>query len=541
MIDDTQLTKAAIYARVSSTAQDTELSLGAQRHALREYAQQHGYLVVREFVDEAESGRSADRPAFKEMISLAKLKSPSFRVILVWKLNRFARSRMDSITYKALLRSKGIDLLSINEPVDDSPTGRLLEGVIESIDEFYSANLGQDIRRGMRENASRGYFNGSRPPIGFRKIAVEDGGRVRHRLEPEPDGSPVAGLIRRMFGMAAGGNGCKSIAKTLNDEGTRTSTGQLWGATTVHKVLTNEAYKGTLVWGGRAGHPAAGSGVPAVRVEQAWSAIVEPETFELVQRQMAGRSPRIVHPRTVASRYLLTGICFCSCGRAMTGQSAKSGRHLYYGCSRAYKQGKAGCGSRRLPKDKLERLVLSRVRERVLTKANMATLVAMVNEETVAATQESRGRITAVDLEIRDVEVRLARLYEVLETKKVELDDLAPRIRQLRLQLDALRKSRMQLAEDSVLEDVLPVDALAVQACAEDPVHLLQEAELTERKTFLRSFVQRVEVGRSGVTMQYSLPMPTDGERPKRREVLPIVGTGGEGETRTPTPCGTRS
>ena len=79
--------------------------------------------------------------------------------------------------------------ININEPMDNSPTGRLLEGVIESIDEFYSANLGQDIRRGMRENAARGFFNGSRPPYGYRKVAVRDGGKMRHKLEPEPEDS----------------------------------------------------------------------------------------------------------------------------------------------------------------------------------------------------------------------------------------------------------------------------------------------------------------------------------------------------------------
>ena len=156
--------KAAIYARVSSEAQDTTLSILAQLRALREYAERHGYEVVREFVDEAESGRTAARLAFREMIAFARTKQPPFEAILVWKLNRFARSRADSITYKTLLRNKGIEVISINEPMDNSPTGRLLEGIIESIDEFYSANLGQDIKRGMRENASRGFFNGSRPP-----------------------------------------------------------------------------------------------------------------------------------------------------------------------------------------------------------------------------------------------------------------------------------------------------------------------------------------------------------------------------------------
>ena len=136
----------ALYARVSSDKQDTALSISAQLRALREYAVRYGYHGVREFVDEAESGRTVARPAFKEMIALARTKHPSFKAILVWKLNRFSRSRADSITYKTLLRNKGIEVMSINEPVDDSPTGRLLEGVIESIDEFYSANLGQDIR-----------------------------------------------------------------------------------------------------------------------------------------------------------------------------------------------------------------------------------------------------------------------------------------------------------------------------------------------------------------------------------------------------------
>jgi site-specific DNA recombinase len=106
--------KVAFYVRVSSEAQDTDLSISAQLRALREYAQRNGHEVVREFVDEAESGRTVDRPAFREMIALAKIKHPPFEAILMWKLNRFARSRADSITYKTLLRNKGIDVISIN-------------------------------------------------------------------------------------------------------------------------------------------------------------------------------------------------------------------------------------------------------------------------------------------------------------------------------------------------------------------------------------------------------------------------------------------
>lgn len=173
----------AIYARVSSDRQDVDLSISAQLKALREYAARNGYTVIKEFVDEAESGRSTARPAFREMISLARMKHPPFQLILVWKLSRFARNREDSIIYKSLLRKQGIQIVSINEPIEDTPTGRLMEGIIEVIDEFYSSNLAQDVTRGLRENASRGFFNGSRPPFGYLRKKVKDGDKSRNSLD----------------------------------------------------------------------------------------------------------------------------------------------------------------------------------------------------------------------------------------------------------------------------------------------------------------------------------------------------------------------
>ena len=120
--------KAALYARVSSDSQDVDLSISAQLRSLRDYATKHDYQIVGEYVDEAESGRTSHRPAFRDMIALAKAKHPPFEAILVWKLNRFSRSRVDSVTYKTLLKSKGIRVISINEHLDESPSGQLLEG-----------------------------------------------------------------------------------------------------------------------------------------------------------------------------------------------------------------------------------------------------------------------------------------------------------------------------------------------------------------------------------------------------------------------------
>ncbi len=105
--------KVALYARVSSDRQDIDLSITAQLNALREYASRNDHTVVKEYIDEAESGRSIDRPGFQNMIATARQKDTPFEAILVWKLSRFARNREDSIIYKSLLRKHGVQVISI--------------------------------------------------------------------------------------------------------------------------------------------------------------------------------------------------------------------------------------------------------------------------------------------------------------------------------------------------------------------------------------------------------------------------------------------
>ena len=151
--------KVALYARVSSEQQaEKDLSIPAQLKALKDHAIKKGWEVVSEFVDAAESARTANRPAFQKMIAQAKQKPRPFDCILVWKLSRFARNREDSIMYNGPASPKGG---ASNEQIWATASGRLLEGMIETMDEFYSANLGQDTRRGMKENAQRGFLNGA--------------------------------------------------------------------------------------------------------------------------------------------------------------------------------------------------------------------------------------------------------------------------------------------------------------------------------------------------------------------------------------------
>ena len=141
-----EMIPAALYARVSSDKQDVDLSVAAQLRALREYAERNRYRIVREYIDEAESGRVANRPQFRQMLNDARKSEALFDEILVWKFSRFTRSREHAVAFKAMLRKRGIRVVSITEHADDSPTGRLMEAIIESVDEFYSANLIPEVQ-----------------------------------------------------------------------------------------------------------------------------------------------------------------------------------------------------------------------------------------------------------------------------------------------------------------------------------------------------------------------------------------------------------
>jgi chromosome segregation ATPase len=207
----------------------------------------------------------------------------------------------------------------------------------------------------------------------------------------------------------------------------------------------------------------------------------------------------------------------------MIGRSAKSHRYYYYVCNRSFKQGKDACSRRAFPKDRLERLVIDQIKERVLIKEFLEELVMLVNEELGSAHSVFQDRLEAIDTEARDVGARLAKLYEALETEKLTLDDLAPRLRQLRTRQDELSKARVQTEAELVAQGTWSVDMDIVTSYAQDLRSLLEEADIVESKAFLRSFIKRIEVNEKQAVIHYNLPMPPDEKRNLQREVLPIV------------------
>ena len=227
---------AAAYVRVS-TDEQTEYSPDSQLKIILDYAKAHKMTVSPEHIysDEGISGRSAvKRPAFMKMIADAK-SGCAFGHILVWKYSRFARSREDSIIYKSMLKKQyGIDVISVSESLGGDKTDVLIEAMLEAMDEYYSLNLAEEVRRGMAEKFSRGGII-TKAPIGY---AVEDG-----RLVIDERGAEA---VRSAFALYLGGYSLTETARMMNSRGMTTANGRDFDCRAVKYILTNPVYIGRL-------------------------------------------------------------------------------------------------------------------------------------------------------------------------------------------------------------------------------------------------------------------------------------------------------
>ncbi|MBS6396714.1 MAG: recombinase family protein [Clostridiales bacterium] len=295
----------AAYIRVS-TEDQTEFSPDSQRKKIQEYADLHHIQIPESyvFVDEGISGRCADnRPAFLHMIGLAKQTPRPFDQILVWKFSRFARSRQDSIFYKSMLRREcGIDVISITEQLSDDPTSILIEALLEAMDEYYSINLAQEVRRGMNEKFSRGGIVGP-PPFGYLP------GKERYETDPHN-----ALFIPMIFSDFLQGMSYRQIAEKLNRMGARTIRGNFFEARTVKYILGNPVYLGRQR---RHPSPSADAFVTAAAFHEP---LISEDIFQEVQERIHLLSHNCqTHSSQTAVSFMLKGLVRCShCGATLT-------------------------------------------------------------------------------------------------------------------------------------------------------------------------------------------------------------------------------
>ena len=399
---------AVIYARYSSDSQ-REASIEGQLRDCKDYAEKNGITVVGTYIDRAYSAKTDDRPDFQRMIKDSAKKI--FDVVLVWKLDRFARNRFDAVNYKYQLEKNGVHLVSAMEPISQGPEGIMVESMLIGMAEYYSAELALKVARGERENALQCKYNGGIVPLGF-TIGKED--RLYH-IDPE-----TAPIVQEIFSRYADGEPAEKIAASLNERGLRTRTGKPFVKNSFFQIFRNRRYIGEY----RYKDIVTPGGIPA---------IVDQDLFDRVQQRF--EQNRIAHGRPAKEdvSYLLTTKLFCGkCGTLMGGESGTShmgNTYYYYKCGNAKRHGKAHCDLKAIRKEPLERFVVNTAIKVIFSDEIIERLIDLVME----AQQKENTRLPVLKDQLRDTEKRLANLLEAIEqgiltpTTKQRLDELEAR------------------------------------------------------------------------------------------------------------------
>src|ERR1700681_4474226 len=193
----------AIYARVSTTRQaENDLSIPDQLRQMRQWAERHGHVVVKEYVEPGASATDDKRPVFQTMVNDASMKPVPFQAIIVHSLSRFFRDLVMGAMYQKKLLKAGVSLISITQQTQNDPSGDMQRHIFMLFDEYESKEIAKHVLRGMQENARQGYFNGSKAPFGYKTIdAGQTGqqGRIKKKLEVEESEAVIVRDIFKLY------------------------------------------------------------------------------------------------------------------------------------------------------------------------------------------------------------------------------------------------------------------------------------------------------------------------------------------------------
>ena len=500
--------KAVIYARVSSGMQaDLGTSIPSQIKICREYAEKNGYTVIKVYEDEGKSARTDDRPAFQEMINEAKKVPKAFDAILIYNQSRFSRNTLDTLTYKNLLKQNGVDVISVTEPFDEeSPQGRLINGIITVINEFYSANLGRETIRGQRENANQGFWNGGTPPIGYKVKKIKRGNAEKSALEIDEN---WASVVKEIFRLFVNGNGIKKIAILLNERGLKTPRGNLWKPSTVRGILINSAYTGTLVWNKyekKVKNKKYKDPEKWIVIENAHPQIIDKQIFDSAQALIKRNGT--FNPKSMGRTHTLSGILKCGkCGSnyVFTQVTKTRGRKTYtsgyYRCALRNNLGRKQCDNISLKADFVERLVLETVSTKIFTKENLSKIADNLNKNRKELSKELQKEKNLIKESVKKNEKKIENLLKGIE-KGVYEDALIQRINELKENNEVLL-FRLSQIENNIPPQYREKDIEEVVKIIRQG---LEDADPEKLNHFFKIFLDETIVNGDKLEFHYTFP-----------------------------------
>ncbi len=457
-----------IYARYSSHNQ-TEQSIEGQLKVCYEFAERNEYNVIEEYIDRALSGTTDKREEFQRMIDDSARKQ--FEYVLVYQLDRFARNRYDSAIYKGKLKKNGIRVLSVKENITDDASGILVEGVFESLAEYYSAELSQKIKRGMDVSASKCLATGGNVALGY---YVDQDKHFQIDNETAP-------LVQKIFEMYTQGHIMAEITKYLNSLNIKTSRGNEFNKNSIRHILSNKRYKGIYTYNG-------------MEIEDGMPRVISDELFDEAQKLLDKNKKAPARSRAKAE-YILTTKLFCGmCESMMTGisgTSKSSKKYHYYACVQARNK---KCDKRAVQKDFIEDLVVKETKK-LLTDKNIDKIA----REVVAYCQNDSNSITLQRLKksLKENEKATENLFKALDAGEL-VGDITQRIIQKKAEHIEIEK---QIAQEGIKYPSLTIPQVKffMERFKKGNIN-----DLKYRKSLIDVFVNKVVLYDDKITVLYN-------------------------------------
>lgn len=451
--------KAVIYARYSSSSQREE-SIEAQLNVCNAYAERNGYVVIGSYADRAKTGTNDNRPELQRMIRDSKRKQ--FDVVLVYKLDRFARNRFDSATNKAKLKENGVRLVSATESFGDGDESIIIESVLEGYAEYYSKKLKERVIDGLTVNASKLLWNGGTVPIGY--VVNEE-----QRLEKDPMTAPY---VVEAFKKYDEGCTLTEIRDYLNTKGITNTRGTAITYGTIQHMLSNRRYIGEYSF-------------RDVIVPDGIPAIVSQDLFDRVQEKLAKNKKAPARAKAEEAYLLATKIYCGHCGTSMNGESGKSRNgtiHRYYKCH-AVKKKLNDCKKKSVKKEWIEDLVVKETMSMLMDDNAIEAIVSML----MRLQDEENTDLPMYEKQLKQTQVEIANIMAIFK-RGAYSDSLQEEL----LKLEAQKKEiQIRIEEEKLEKPKIPEDFMRFW------LHRFRKLDITKeshRQMLIDTFVNRIYV-----------------------------------------------
>ncbi len=421
-----------IYARYSAGPGQTDQSIEGQLRDCRDYAKKNNITIIDTYIDRHISGTDFEnRQEFNRLLKDAA--KHQFSCVIVWKIDRFGRNREELAISKVKLKKCNVQLLYAKEHIPEGPEGIILESLLEGMAEYYSAELAQKVRRGLRESALKGHALGANPCLGFHIVDK------KYVLDPE-----TAPVVREIFERYAAGETARQICDDLNRRGVRTAKGEAFKCGTIYFALRNEKYTGIYRYGD-------------IVLTDVIPRIVPQDLYERVQDILVSNSRNRSKTRcTAVSEFLLTGKLFCGhCKNKMIGESGtgRSRTYYYYKCS-GRKNKKMPCPLPTYKKEALEELVIRSTVEIVLTDDLIDHLVKEILQ--IQQQDIQSAYLKSMEKQLKAVQKSIDNLVRAIEMGIIT-DSTKDRLVELEGQKEALN---VEIAKESIKKPEITEDKI---------------------------------------------------------------------------------